>query len=288
MVSRDGDTTFEQASLIESYLRTNNEYSLELTWDPGEQPLSTFLFDARSGHCEYFASSMAIMLRTLGIPTRMVNGFLAGEYNSIGDSFIIRQSDAHSWVEVYISGQGWVEFDPTPANPDRDDNSIMLLMSHYLDAAELFWNAYILTYDSGTQIQLFQSAQESVQTLQSSFLSLSDSLAAQTRAVSDRISARIREIVETWSFWSLVLGIGMLGLGFKNRSAIRIQLKIWKLRWGRGDADRDVVTQLFYRAATLAASRSGSRLPHQTWREWMAELPDEGPQTDHDGSTQRI
>ncbi len=275
-VAGGAETVLDKAALIETYLRTNLAYSLQLTWDPGEQPLSTFLFDARAGHCEYFASSMAIMLRTLGIPTRMVNGFLAGEYNSIGDSYIVRQSDAHSWIEAYVPGQGWMEFDPTPPNPNRNELSMLVLISHYIDAAELFWNAYILTYDSGTQLQLFRSATETVRSLQSSLRSRSDSWAAQSQVLSDRVSARIRAVVETRWFWFLVLTVAMLGLGAKYRSTIRTQLKIWNLRLGRGDADRDVVTQLFYRAAALAAPRSGARLPHQTWREWMGELPDEG------------
>ena len=275
MVAMGGDTVVEKATLIETYLRTNHAYSLQLTWDPGAQPLSTFLFEARSGHCEYFASSMAIMLRVLGIPTRMVNGFLTGEYNSIGDSYIVRQYDAHSWVEVYLPGQGWMEFDPTPPDPNRNELSMLPLISHYLDAAELFWNAYILTYDSGTQLQLFQSAQDTVRTLQSSLRNRSDSWAGWSQALSDRISARIRDVVETRWFWSLVLGVAILGLVVKYRSSIRTQLKIWNLRLGRGDADRDVVTQLFYRATALAAPRGRTRLPHQTWREWMGEIPDE-------------
>ena len=276
-VTTGGDTVLEKASLVETYLRTNHAYSLELTWDPGEQPLSTFLFQSRSGHCEYFASSMAILLRTVGIPTRMVNGFLAGEYNSIGDSYIVRQSDAHSWVEVFVPGQGWIEFDPTPPDPNRNEISMLVLFSHYLDAAELFWNAYILTYDTGTQLQLFRSAQDSIQSARSSLQSRSESWAAMSQVVSDRVSARIREVVETRWFWSLVLVGVLLGLGVKHRSTIRTNWKIWSLRFGRGDADRDVVTQLFYRVAALGGRRSGVRLPHQTWREWLAELPDERP-----------
>ena len=274
-VAMGADTVREKAALVEVYLRTNLAYSLQLTWDPGEQPLSTFLFEARSGHCEYFASSMAIMLRTLGIPTRMVNGFLAGEYNSIGDSYIVRQSDAHSWIEAYVPGQGWMEFDPTPPDPNRNEMSMLILISHYFDAAELFWNAYILTYDSGTQLQLFRSATETVQTLQSSLRGRSDAWAAQSQIMSDRVSAQIRKVVETRWFWFLVLCVALMGLGVKHRSAIRTQLKIWNLRMGRGDADRDVVTRLFYRVAALATPRAGARLPHQTWREWTGKLPDE-------------
>src|SRR5215471_7971193 len=103
-ITNKGKTTFERASLVEGYLKRNYKYTLNLTWAPGRQPLSTFLFDAKSGHCEYFASSMAILLRAVGIPTRLVNGFLMGEYNPVASDYIIRQSSAHSWVEAYIPG----------------------------------------------------------------------------------------------------------------------------------------------------------------------------------------
>jgi transglutaminase-like putative cysteine protease len=275
-VTRDGDTAFEKAALVETYLKTNYEYSLELNWDPGLEPLSQFLFDSASGHCEYFASSMAIMLRAVGIHTRVVNGFLPGEYNSVGDSYIIRQSDAHSWVEVYVPGQGWIEFDPTPPDPNRNDLSMLVLISHYIDAAELFWNAYILTYDSTTQFQLFRSAQDAVQAAQNGLRSQSDSLARSGQAVSERLAATIRETVETLWFWSLVGLIGCLTLWMQHRCRIQTYWKLWNLRHGRGNADHDVVTTLFYRVTKLAGARSGTRLPHQTWREWMTQLPDEG------------
>src|SRR5207302_4337115 len=129
------------------------KYTLELTWDPGDQPISTFLFSAKAGHCEYFASSMAILLRAAGIPTRIVNGFLMGEYNPVGDDYIIRQSDAHSWVEVYVPGHGWMEFDPTPADPNHSEFSLGMQMAHYVDAMELVWNSYVLVYDSSAQLQ---------------------------------------------------------------------------------------------------------------------------------------
>ena len=95
-------------------MRARFTYTLNLTGKPGDDPLAHFLFETRAGHCEYFASAMTIMLRTLGIPTREVNGFLPGEYNDLGGDYIVRASDAHSWVEVYFPGNGWMTFDPTP------------------------------------------------------------------------------------------------------------------------------------------------------------------------------
>ena len=270
------NTVAQKAALVETHLRTNYAYSLELAWEPGDQPLDTFLFESRSGHCEYFASSMAIMLRTLGIPTRMVNGFLPGEYNSIGDSYIVRQSDAHSWVEVYLPGQGWTEFDPTPPDPNQSEFSTLTLLSHYVDAAELSWNAYVLTYDSAVQFQLFRSAQDTVQSARDSLHTRVESWTTRTQDISAGLASGIRRIVDHPTFWLLIGGSILVGIGLRQRVWLRTAWKMWKLRRGRGAADGDLVAQLFYRAAGLAGRRARARLPHETWREWIIQLPDEG------------
>ena len=273
-VTANGNSVVEKASLLESYLKRENAYSLDLTWDPGDQPLSTFLFEAKSGHCEYFASSMAIMLRVVGVPTRMVNGFLSGEFNTIGGSYIVRQSDAHSWVEAYVPGSGWMEFDPTPPDPNRTELSMLVLISHYFDAAELFWNSYILSYDSGAQLQFFTSAQEAIRSSQRALRRRSDRWVVATQALSDRLSADLRKVVETVWFWSGVVGLLAAGFVWKHRRRIRTRWKVWMARRGRQDVDLDVVSELFYQAAALAARKSPGRLPHQTWREWAGSLPE--------------
>ena len=278
-IAAGGVTVLERASLLETHLKREYAYSLNLTWDPGVQPLSTFLFEARSGHCEYFASSMAIMLRALGVPTRMVNGFLAGEYNAVGGSYIVRQSDAHSWVEAYVPGRGWLEFDPTPPDPNRGDIGLAVLISHYIDAAELFWNSYVLTYDSDTQLQLFRSAQERVQAAQRSLRRRSDRWVLQSQAASDRLADRVRGIVETRWFWTAVAAAVAFGFAIKHRRTLHTHWKIWRLRRGQGSVDEDVVAQLFYRAAALAGGAARARLPHETWREWLDGLPDGGKQS---------
>src|SRR2546425_282770 len=115
-ITKNSPTPFDKALYIESYLRTRYAYTLNLTGKPGQDPLAHFLFETRAGHCEYFASAMAIMARTIGIPSREVNGFLPGEYNDLAGDYIVRASDAHSWVEVYFPGNGWQVFDPTPSS----------------------------------------------------------------------------------------------------------------------------------------------------------------------------
>jgi len=102
---------------IEIYLRTRFGYTLQLPRVLPHDPLANFLFERKQGHCEYFASAMAVMLRTLRIPSRVVNGFQTGEYNDLTSQYVVRASNAHSWVEAYFPGYGWVAFDPTPAAP---------------------------------------------------------------------------------------------------------------------------------------------------------------------------
>src|SRR5207253_6866831 len=114
-------------------------YTLNLTGKPGRDPLAHFLFEARAGHCEYFASAMAIMLRTLGIPSREVNGFLPGEYNDLAGDYIVRASDAHSWVEVYFPGDGWQVFDPTPSNLESG-KGFLTRLGLYIDWLQVTWS----------------------------------------------------------------------------------------------------------------------------------------------------
>src|SRR6266700_360415 len=107
-------SSFDKATAVENYLRVHYGYTLQLPSTTPHDPIANFLFVRRQGNCEYFASTMAIMLRSIGIPSRVVNGFAGGEFNDITSQYVIRGSDAHSWVEAYIPGEGWTEFDPTP------------------------------------------------------------------------------------------------------------------------------------------------------------------------------
>jgi hypothetical protein len=151
-------TPYDKTVAIETYLRTQFAYTLELTGKPGEDPLAHFLFETRAGHCEYFASAMAVMLRTLDIPSREVNGFLPGEYNDLGGDYIVRASDAHSWVEVYFPGRGWLTFDPTPASTD-DHSGLFSRLNQYMDWMELTWNEWVINYDFAHQAALAQNLQ---------------------------------------------------------------------------------------------------------------------------------
>ncbi|HEV8132200.1 MAG TPA: DUF3488 and transglutaminase-like domain-containing protein [Acidobacteriota bacterium] len=152
----------DKALSIESFLKTSYGYTLNINVPHSADPLAYFLFDARAGHCEFFASAQTVMLRTLGIPARIVNGFQRGEFNNWGNNFIVRESDAHSWVEAYFPGIDWVEFDPTPSAPNAPAFGWMAGLGHFFDAIDLFWTTEVVTYDVWKQASLFRSIRDNV------------------------------------------------------------------------------------------------------------------------------
>jgi hypothetical protein len=150
-----------KAQAIEKHLRVDYGYTLTLLDREVADPLAYFLFERRKGHCEYFASAMAVLLRTLDIPARVVTGFQSGIYNPISGLQVIRGTDAHSWVEAYLPGRGWTSFDPTPPDLSGAGQSFATRLSLYLDAAETFWQDWVLNYDLDHQLQLATRMQES-------------------------------------------------------------------------------------------------------------------------------
>jgi len=146
-------TTYDRAIAIEHHLRTQYAYTLRLPSTPQRDPVAYFLFERKAGHCEYFASSMALMLRTLGIPARVVNGFRSGEFNSVTGSYIVRARDAHSWVEAYFPRYGWITFDPTPAGAAATPGA-WNRAGLYVDALREFWREWVINYDFAHQTSL--------------------------------------------------------------------------------------------------------------------------------------
>ncbi len=116
IVTDAGATTpYDQAAAVENYLRDprNFTYTLDVHTPPGRDPLDYFLFTSHRGYCEFFASAMGDMMRSLNIPTRLVNGFGPGTFDANINNFVVRGEDAHTWVEVYFPTYGWIPFEPT-------------------------------------------------------------------------------------------------------------------------------------------------------------------------------
>jgi protein-glutamine gamma-glutamyltransferase len=150
-------TALGKAKALESWFATRFSYSLAAA--DNRQDLDSFLWSSQAGNCEYFATAMTLLLRHIGIPSRLAIGFLTTEWNEFGGFFEVRQSDAHAWVEAFLPDRGWTTFDPTP--PDLDSGGGSLLgqvwkrLGRYVSAVEARWYRYVVGYDSGTQRTLF-------------------------------------------------------------------------------------------------------------------------------------
>src|SRR5262245_12228086 len=162
--THNAPTPYEKARALENYFKTEFQYTLDLK-PKDDDPLADFLFRTREGHCEYFATAMAIMLRTLRIPSRIVNGLQMGEHHELNDTYTVRESDAHSWVEAYFPRtNSWIEFDPTPAAGINDyaRGGLMARLRKYADAMEVFWLDYIVTLDSDEQASMMVDLQHRI------------------------------------------------------------------------------------------------------------------------------
>jgi len=139
---------------VVAWLRRTHSYTTNLKRNSSiEDPLEDFLFAEKDGHCEYFASAAAILLRMSGVPTRYVNGFLGGEWNDLRQAVTVRENRAHSWVEAYLGQEGWVRVDATPA---LARGSRMSAFRQVVDTAELLWGRWVVEYSASQQLLLAQ------------------------------------------------------------------------------------------------------------------------------------
>ena len=142
------------ALAIEQYLQTHYGYSLRSNAPVRQDPVQWFLFSAREGHCEFFASSMVLLLRTLGIPARLQAGYIGGE--SLGNgSYLVRESNAHAWVLAYVEGR-WRVFDPTPpeGRPGVLAAGGTLSVREAWDRFESAWDRWVLTFSLSDQLDI--------------------------------------------------------------------------------------------------------------------------------------
>lgn len=268
---------YDTARVIESYFQQNFRYTLEMK-SGGADPLADFLFRVREGHCEYFSTAMAVMLRSAGVAARVVNGFQLGEYNDAADVYTVRQSDAHSWVEVYFpETDAWVTFDPTPVEGRPGSNGATNSrgrLSKYAEALELFWIQYVVTYDKQEQRSLATSLRSNLgiyrQTAGQLFGELRAELSAWWRQLSigsGEQGARMLVNVPLLILLSMALGLLMLLIV----RARRMSLPGWFVLRRRGKKNYSSI--VFYeRMIKTLETRGLLRAPDQTPLEFAASI----------------
>ena len=156
------DNDYDRVNAINDFFHTEFDYTLELPRSAQEATLEFFLFERGEGHCEYFSTAMVVLLRNLGIHAREVNGFLGGQWNSFGQYLAVTQNEAHSWVEVWFPGYGWVQFDPTPggAGTSAAVTSWLWPGRFLFDGLQHRWNKWVLDYNLESQSGLYQRIAE--------------------------------------------------------------------------------------------------------------------------------
>jgi len=153
------------ARRIEAHLSTRYDYTLDLDDRGVADPLAAFLLERRSGHCEYFASAMAVMLRVNGVPARLVNGFQQGRHSGLTGTWSVRMRDAHSWVEAWIPGRGWTAFDPTPGEAADERAGLLAYLSDLGELGVTYWDDHVIGYNVYYQINAWLNLRDGLAAL---------------------------------------------------------------------------------------------------------------------------
>jgi len=270
---------YDKAKAVENYLQTQFGYTLEMK-AKGEEPLADFLFNVREGHCEYFATAMAIMLRTQGIATRVVNGFQQGEYNETADVFVVKQKDAHTWVEVYFPRENaWIPFDPTPfAGQDGGaaQTGIIGKFNRYLEALETFWIQYFVSYDNQEQKSLMRS-------VKSSFVEYQAKTSVWLNEMQYCLSDWWREVRGDKGLQASAKAVAF-GIGYLLAAILGVIFIVWLYRkirrlavWQRIYAwlkfrNETTIVEFYERMQKVLASKGFTRAAHQTPLEFAFAL----------------
>lgn len=160
-ISRSGKDDRAKVDYLESYFR-NGGYRYSMRDLPtGDRALEQFIFDKKQGHCEFFASSFALLLRAAAVPCRLVGGYLGGDYNELGGYYLVTEAKAHVWVEAFIEGSGWVRIDPSSFATNAGEvwappgtPGLKLRMALLLDSFNYQWNRSVISYDFEQQINI--------------------------------------------------------------------------------------------------------------------------------------
>jgi len=269
-VAESAATPLARAVALEQHLRTSYEYSFESIFtSQGVTPLSEFLFETRRGHCEYFASALAIMLRTQGIPSRLVTGFSATTYNPLTGYLEVRALDGHAWVEAYVRDRGWLSLEPTPAyalpQPSQTQTTSQRL-ERYAD--ELARQEELLG-EEGVERDWLRGIAET-------FTLINQSVGHLWRLLTSGLWAWITD--NRFLLMAIVL---LLALGAFGWRQLRRPLKDWTARTRiqvacKGDPNRLVLLCVQEMEAWLAR-RGRGRASYQTLEEYAEELSQSAP-----------
>jgi len=251
-------------SAVDAVLRHFGSFRYSLANEPQmPDPLASFLFDVKAGHCEYFATAMTVVLRASGIPARMVTGFYGGRYVENGGYYVVRQGDAHAWVEVWFPEVGWLTFDPTP--PDARPATLETAWGRFqlwLDGVREQWRKSVVDYDIFAQVQgikgLIDLAKEASQRLGSSDGTATSRWAATGRRIA-AVALPLAAVLALAFWWSRrSVRAARRARTESQRRAARLLAEVERLLVKRGVQKTPAQTPVEHLAAARLAAVPGT------------------------------
>ncbi len=171
-ILRQTDSDDRTLELLTEHFRQGNYRYVTQGLPTGDQALEQFLFETRQGNCEFFASAFAIVARASGVPTRLVGGYLGGDYNDLGGYYLINEQMAHVWIEAFVEGQGWLRIDPSSFAQNAaavwagsQQQSWLMQLRLAIDSFDHAWNRSVITYDFEKQAETARTIGERFQAL---------------------------------------------------------------------------------------------------------------------------
>lgn len=254
-LTADAGSDADRARAIERHLRSVGSYTdtpPDMGAAAGQSPVERFLLGELSGHCEYFASGMVVLARSVGLQSRLVNGFAGGRENRLGGFVELARSDAHAWVEVHYEDAGWVRYDPTP--PDLRLRSELLTAGEQLaqlfSVIEIWWFQRVVDFDSSDQMRALKS-------IWAAWRSFRSTTTTQVDGEGSSISKWSPDAEVPWDTIGLIGAIAMLSIALARRK--------------KNQTSGPVVPKTYTRALRLLARRGLRRPAHSTARGFARE-----------------
>ena len=277
-VIQEATTPFGRTLAIQQHLLENYRYSLEVDTATLSHPLEEFLFTRKTGYCEHYATAMVVMLRTVGIPARLVTGFLATEWNEYGGYFTVRQRDAHAWVEVYFPHSGWITMDPTPAISAAIVTSRWKSLGRLGESVQLQWDRLFIQYNAKDQLAVVHEVREGSDALRERAGRWVSLLSASISPALDQLMRMAR--TSQHGMLGLVTGMIVVGLALLLL-LLRDSIGIWATRHLPTSHPQFAIVQLYIcmlrtverHGVTKAPSTTGSELARLVEQEWKAASP---------------
>jgi len=284
-ITGTAQSPYDRALAVEQYLRRAYRYSLDVGMAAAANPVEEFLFERKTGYCDHFATAMVVLLRTLGIPSRLATGFSEGEWNDVGGYYTVRQRDAHAWVEVYFPNSGWITFDPTPSIPVARAHPFVVRVGKLFDSIRLKWDRFVIRYSLRDQIAMAQGIRERGEAVR---VGVAAYVAALLRWTAE-FRARIAQIGQSHG-WLMAAGAITAGVlaGFMLIWRVQTARRELSLRGG-GPTPQQMAARMIYsemlqvlrsRGMAKASGMTPFEFAEQVGRQWSEASRFVGPLTD--------